>query len=653
MKKLLYLFMVLILVSCGSEKAANISTDSSKVALNAAKQTSTEASSMKISAQSIISQMEKGKYKEGELLVKFKSGIIGTSSLKLHQAVGASVSNRFTVVPNLEHVKLPAGVSVKDAILQYMSDPNVEYAEPNYIIGALDRKPNDTYFGNQWALLNTGSYANGTPGADISAPKAWDISTGSSSIVVAVLDTGIDYNHPDLVGNIWTNPGEVIGDENGDGCPGICGVDDDGDGKVDEDSLGRQPGGAGYTNDLKDDDDENGYIDDYKGWNFVGDNNDPMDDNGHGTHVAGIIGAVGDNGTGVAGVMWNVKLLPLKIMGADGTGNINDLIAAINYAVLLKNKGVNIKAMNASIGTAAYSQSFKDAIASANTAEILFIAAAGNGGGPLCGDGNANNNDLSPCYPASYNLPNIISVAATDQNDRIASFSNYGPTTVHVAAPGVYVLSTIPHDAYLDKDFNLGTSMAAPHVSGLAGLLFSYYDGNQNTKFDYSKVRNTILRCVDKKETLEGWIQKGGRINAYKAVASLLTPTNLSATATSPNQVSLSWSANATCEAMYKVERKTGEGDWEVRDTLQANSSSYIDDAVSPDTAYTYRVTAFNDISESFISNWQPVTTPKPESGGGGDGCTIGAKQNTLTAMADTAMLLIPLLVIALMRRRR
>src|SRR4030043_1247975 len=193
MKKILYLFLVLILVSCGSEKAANISTDTSNVALNIAKETSTETSSMKISAQSITSEMEKGKYKEGELLVKFKSGVIGISSSKIHQAVGASVIKRFNVVPNLERIKLPEGISVEKAILQYMSDPAVEYAEPNYIRCASSiTPPTDTYFNNQWALNNTGEYANGTKGADINALGAWGYTKGSHDITVAGLDSGID-----------------------------------------------------------------------------------------------------------------------------------------------------------------------------------------------------------------------------------------------------------------------------------------------------------------------------------------------------------------------------------------------------------------------------------------------------------------------------
>src|SRR4030042_5020261 len=222
MKKLFYLLMILFLAACGNEKIASISSDTSN---------SKVASSVKIDAQFILSQMEKGKYRDGELLVKFKSGVVKTSALKLHQTIRASVAKSFKIVPNLDLVKLPKGLSVKDAVMQYMSDPNVEYAEPNYIRRVLSKIPNDTYFKDQWALNNTGTYAAGTADADIDAPEAWDITTGDSGIIIAVLDTGIDYDHSDLVGNIWTNSGETD-------C--LDGLDDDG----------------------------NGYADDCKGWDF-------------------------------------------------------------------------------------------------------------------------------------------------------------------------------------------------------------------------------------------------------------------------------------------------------------------------------------------------------------------------------------------------
>jgi subtilisin family serine protease len=700
MKKSFYLLLAFILVSCGSEKTANIFLDTSN-------ENSKEISSIKITPQSIVSKMEKGKYKEGELLVKFKSGVIATSSLKLHQAVGASVTKRFNIIPNLEHVKLPKGLSVKDAIMQYMSDPNVEYAEPNYLIRVSDRIPNDAYFGKQWALLNTGQFANGTPGADISVPKAWDISTGDKDIIIAVIDSGIDYNHPDLVGNIWANLGET-------NCSD--GIDDDG----------------------------NHYVDDCKGWNFVGNNNDPMDDNEHGTHVAGIIGAVGNNSIGVAGVMWNVKLMPLKIIGADGTGDTAKEIAAIDYVISLKNRGVNIKAINASFSRSGdFSIPEQQALASANTAGLLFISAAGNGSGPFCDDGNANNNDVSPCYPASYNLPNIISVAATDRNDRLASFSNFGSSSVHVAAPGAFILSTVPTSILLNGyDFLYGTSMATAHVSGLAGLLWSYY-----TYFTPSQIRGMIMRYVDEKSTLESIYSKG-RINAYSALSALSRPTDLAFTPLSPTQISLTWKDNAKGEDGYKIGRKIAGGSYSLLTTLPKGSESHQDNnglidgtkyyyrvlayntipadsksaeisattslspptgltgtaissaevkltwednsksedgykiersisgddyvlirqlsgqnvttfndsGLNPSTTYSYRVMAFNSVApDSSPSNVVSVTTLSTagESNGGGGGCSIGVRQRTPTAFADLVVLLIPLIFIATLRRRK
>ena len=628
MKKLLYLLMSLVIVAaCGSDKTANISSD-----------TSGGIGSVKISAQSILSQAAKGNYKEGELLVKFKSDIVTASSQKVHQAVGSSVVKKYEIVPNLELVTLPKGLSVQEAIQQYMSDPNVEYAEPNYIIRA-SALPNDQYFRNQWALNNDGTYAGGTSGADIKAPSAWDITTGSSSVVIAVLDTGIDYNHQDLVGNIWTNTLDPI-------------------------SNPLQPF----------DDDQNSFPDDYIGWDFttceqfdeskkdvelieqeclktkLADNN-PMDGNGHGTHVAGIIGAVGNNGIGISGVMWKVKLMPIKVLNDDGVGQNSDLIEAINYLVSMKQRGANIRVINASLGGNQYSKAVEDSLWSAYAEGILFIAAAGNGGDDAIGD----NNDLAPFYPASYKPFNIISVAATDQDDRRVPFSNYGPNTVHVAAPGVYTFSTVPsgliQGGYGYLEFFAGTSMAAPHVAGLAGLLFSYYDGTHNTSLNNLQIHEIILRSVDMKPTLDGWIKTGGRINARSALSYLLTPTNLTAKSLLSGKVSLTWEDLATGEEGYKVERIT-DG---VIFSLIKDSSSFVDDSVSPGKSYTYRVRAFNNsiAAESFNSNVATIEVPQKRDGGGGGGCSIGAGQNTVTALADLTVLLIPLIFIAVMRRRR
>jgi subtilisin family serine protease len=607
MKKLLYLFLAIFLISCGSDQTANISSDSSS-----------SASSVKATADSIIAQMDNAEYAEGELLVKFKS-----SSRAAHRSVGATVVKSVKIVPNLEQVKLPDGVSVQDAIVQYMSNPDVEYAEPNYIRRAALTSPNDTYFKDQWGLINLGLYANGTADADIDAPEAWDISTGSDNVVIAVLDTGLDYHHSDLILNIWTNPGEP-------NC--INNVDNDG----------------------------NGYRDDCNGWDFVNNDNDPMDDNEHGTHVAGIIGAVGNNGTGITGVMWNVQLMPVKVLDSGGAGNDLDIIDGIEYAV---DNGAQI--INASLGGyGAFSWSLYNAIAAANTAGVLFVAAAGNG--DLGGDGIGDNNDLTPFYPASYSLylPNIISVAATDQDDIRVPFSNYGTSTVHVAAPGVYILSTIPQNLYsdmADKEFLEGTSMAAPHVSGLAGLLMSYY-----TTASHSQIRGMILRYVDVQPTLIDWIFTGGRINAYSAMSSLLAPTNLSIYAASSRQVSISWEDNATGEDGYIIERRTGNDPFTTVGTVGTNVESFNDNTVTPGTTYAYRISAYSSLpnpagtpapltGQSSYSTEFLVATPTGSADDDDDngGCSIGAHQNTPTAVANLAVILLPFIYIFLIRRRK
>ena len=616
--KIVYLFMVLFLVSCGSSTTSSLAPDSPK-----------GLSSPKVTVQSILSDMEKGRYKEGEVLVKFKSGTVASASLKTHQAVGATSLRKYTIVPNMEHLKLPEGLSVKDAIIHYMSDPNVEYAEPNYL-KVMNGMPNDTSFGNQWALHNTGQYASGTAGADIRAPLAWDFAIGSHAITIAVIDSGIDYNHPDLVNNIWSNTGESCTD----------GIDHDG----------------------------NGYINDCRGWNFVSDNKTPVDDLGHGTHVAGIIGAAGNNWLGVAGVMWHVKLMPLKVLNSSGSGTTSDVVSAIQYAV---SKGVKI--INASYGGFSYSQAEYNAISSANSQGVLFVASAGNGDPVACGELGkciGVNNDLTPMYPASYNLPNIISVAATDQNDKLASFSNFGFNSVDVAAPGVYILSTIPmsgtsqpflsfctNSLAVDYDFCGGTSQAAPHVSGVAGLLFGQYP-----HLSLHEVRGTILSYVDVLPSLNSWISTGGRINAFKAVFSLRYPTNLSATTLSSGEISLAWTDNAVGEAGYKVERRAPGGDFVQIAALGPDSSTYSDHGLAASTTYTYRVKAFNSVPvDTTYSNNASATTlapdapppPSSSNGGGSGGCSIGARQNTSTAMADLGVLLMPLLLIAILRRRR
>jgi subtilisin family serine protease len=585
MKKFIYIISALIislaLVSCGSNTTTSFSSPGATVTVS-------RAAPPKVTVQSVLAAAEKGRYREGELLVKFKPGIAGKTAASLHQTMGAAVENRFAVVPNLERVKLAAGMSVKDAIVRYMQDPNVEYAEPNYIGKVNATVPNDTYFNpQQWALRNTGTFASGTEGADIKMPETWDVIKGNSGFVVAVVDSGVDYHHPDLVNNVWTNTGETS-------C--VDGTDNE----------------------------ANGFIDDCRGWNFVDDNDDPMDDLGHGTHVSGIIGAMGNNGMGISGVMWNVKIMPVK--ACDSTTLFN-------------------------------------AVSAADSAGVLLTASAGNGSLDSLGD----NDDLSPVYPAAFNLPNIIAVAATDQNDRRATFSNFGPTSVHVAAPGVYVLSTIPstgiamsfssfctNSFVAGYDFCAGTSMAAPHDAGLAGLLESYYG-----HFTPSQIRGTILRYVDVLPTLQGWIQTGGRINAYRALTSLLPPSGLSATAPSSSRITLSWTDNATGEDGYRVERKTGTGAFAQIAELPANAGSYTDSGLSASTSYTYRVRAFNSIpADSLYSSEATATTSAGGSGattggGGGGGCSVGGRVNGPSAVADTFVMLAPFFMVIAMRTLR
>ncbi|MBI5675237.1 MAG: S8 family serine peptidase [Nitrospirae bacterium] len=540
--------------------------------------------------------------------------------------------------------------------------------------------PNDTYFfPNQWGMHNTGDYAYGYPDNDIDAPEAWSITypggnipEGSKNVVIAVIDTGIDYNHSDLVGNIWTNLKEQLGDYNDDGCPGVCGADDDGDGLIDE-AL-KVPGILAF------DDDENGYPDDIKGYDFYNTDNDPMDTVGHGTHVAGIVGAHGNNGEGVTGVMWRVKLMPLKIFDVETIAGKDEVIAAsdeniaeaIRYAV---DNGA--KVINASWGSLEYYRKVYDAIDYANTNGVLFVASAGNGREDGLGgiDFVGDNNDLFPHYPASFDLPNIISVAATDQRDQRVPFSNYGPLSVDIAAPGVYIWSTVPNWMSTFPDFGRletleGASMAAAHVSGLAGLLIGYYDGVQNTQFAHYDVRNTILRYVDWLSSLDGWIATNGRINAYKAVSSLLTPTGLTAKANPfkiPNpslpsdaiadspSITLSWADNATSyDRRYKIERRSDGNFVEIANDIGPDSTTYTDSAgLEPTTSYTYRIRVYNKIANSSYSEVAVAETLSDGEGipHGGGGCSITAGKDA--GRVDLLVMLLPVAAILTLIKRR
>jgi subtilisin family serine protease len=298
----------------------------------------------------------------------------------------------------------------------------------------------------------------------INASGAWNLSTGSTSVVVGVVDTGIDYSHPDLAANIWRNSGEIAGN----------GIDDD----------------------------HNGFTDDVYGYDFVNNDGNPMDDNSHGTHVSGTIAGVGNNSQGVAGVNWNASLMALKFLDANGSGYVSDAVRAINYATMMRSQyGVNVRVLNNSWGGGGFSSSLDAAIQASNNAGILFVAAAGN---------DAANNDASPHYPANYTSTNVISVAATDQNDRLASFSCYGATTVDLAAPGVSIYSTVINNRYATYS---GTSMATPHVTGVAALAWAY-----KPTATVAEIRNALLQGVDHLSALSGKVVTGGRLNAYNTL---------------------------------------------------------------------------------------------------------------------------------------
>ncbi|TDU81022.1 subtilase family protein [Prosthecobacter fusiformis] len=344
----------------------------------------------------------------------------------------------------------------------------VLYAEPDYIMSA-NTVPNDASFGDLWGMNNTGQNS-GLADADIDAPEAWTLSTGSHSVKVGVIDSGIDLTHPDLLTNLWTNPNEIAGN----------GIDDDG----------------------------NGYIDDTKGWDFVNDDAIPQDDNGHGTHCAGTIGAAGNNGTGVAGVNWAVSLIGLKFLNSAGNGSLSDAVEAITYSTAL---GVTLTSNSWSGGES--SQAMKAAIDAAGTAGILFIAAAGNSSSYV---------EYYPEYPGRYNSTNLISVVATTRQDTLADFSNYGPVSTDLGAPGQDIYSTARGGGY---KYDSGTSMACPHVAGACALLKAF-----RPSLTAQNIRDLILKTVDVIPALTGKTATGGRLNLHSALLAaddiLVTPGN-------------------------------------------------------------------------------------------------------------------------------
>lgn len=416
-----------------------------------------------------------------EVLVRFKPGVT------VEQIRAIASAHNDTLVDEIESVKGLAVIddldneSAQTVVAQYAAMGNVEYAEPNFEIKLDDpiqkvesreglyiepaaNQPNDPLFSEQWALNNSGA-DGGTKRADLDALKAWETTKGSDEVVVAVLDSGVDYNHVDLMSNMWSRPANL----------------------------------PAYA------DDELGEFNDINGYDANAEIRDPMDDNGHGTHCAGIIGAEGDNGEGIAGINWKVKIMPLKFLGRGGTGSTNDAIEAINYAIDRKKNGVNVRVISASWGSTSKSKALEDTIRAAGDAGILFVAAAGNDG---------SDNDRRPHYPSNYDLPNVISVAALDRTDNLASFSNYGVKTVHVAAPGKAIVSTWLGNDYREAS---GTSMATPYVSGVAALIIA-----SEPRISMKNLRERIIKTADKLDSLDGKVVSGGRVCAANALGNIV-----------------------------------------------------------------------------------------------------------------------------------
>ncbi|HLL70024.1 MAG TPA: S8 family serine peptidase [Pyrinomonadaceae bacterium] len=426
---------------------------------------------------------------DAEVIVRFRSGTSRETINRITEGLNDRLLDRFEFINNEAVIADEDGLSPETVAAEYRHLPEVEYAEPNFVIdldpaeteGAFDLEardddddddppvvrhpgeglqPNDPLFKEQWSLQNTGQRA-GTQGADVCATRAWGKTKGSRKIVVAVIDTGVDYTHQDLHNNIWT-----------------------------------RPAGLAPYEDL-----DLGAFDDRHGFDAADNDGDPMDDNGHGTHCAGIIGAEGDNSDGIAGVNWKVEIMPLKFLSRNGSGTTKDAIECINYVVARKRAGVNVRIISASWGSTARSRALGDAIKRAGDEGILFIAAAGN---------SSTNNDTRPHFPSNYDLPNVLSVAALTRNDVLARFSNYGAKTVHIGAPGAEIMSTWPANQYEEHS---GTSMATPVVSGVAALILSV-----NPDLSMTDLRRRLLDTVDKIPALDGKVSSGGRVNAARAV---------------------------------------------------------------------------------------------------------------------------------------
>jgi subtilisin family serine protease len=396
----------------------------------------------------------------GELLVRFDPSLSPSDRAEVRRRADTPVE-RALPLSGLQVVQVPGGADARSARADLERAAGVLYVEPNFT-RSFEATPNDPHFGLLWGLHNTGQTVGGTAGtadADIDAPEAWDVTTGSAATTVAIVDSGIDAGHPDLAPQMWSNPGES--------------------------GAGKETNGV--------DDDQNGYVDDYRGWDWASQDGDPDDENGHGTHVAGTVAARGNDGQGVTGVSWQARLMALRALDENGEGTVADVVDAYAYAAA---QGAPI--VNASLGATGFSFTEYDMLRS--LPGTLFVVAAGNDG---------ESNETNPHYPCSYDLANIVCVAASNNRDGLAGFSNYGATTVDLAAPGRSILSTWPGGyAYAS-----GTSMATPQVAGVAALVHSHLGGASA-----ATMRNALLAGVDAKPAFAGKTVTGGRLNAAQSL---------------------------------------------------------------------------------------------------------------------------------------
>ena len=500
-----------------------------------------------------VVQHASGGYAPDALLVKFRPSANASNKARARGLVNAIDKREFKIVKGLEKLKLKQGQSVNGAINRLQKLPFVEYAEPDYLV---QKATNDTYYGLLYAIDNTGQAvagSSGTPDADMDVVEAWNTQTGDPNLVIAVIDEGVQYNHPDLANNMWTNPGEIAGN----------GIDDDG----------------------------NGFVDDVYGYDFYSFDGDPMDEGGHGTHVAGTICAEANNAEGIVGVVHQCKIMALRFLGPDG-GYTSGGISSIDYAVQM---GATIS--NNSWGGGGFSQSLYDSIEAARQADHIFLAAAGNSG---------TNNDSRAHYPSNYTLPNVISVAATDNRDARASFSNYGATSVDIGAPGVDIASTYINSGY---SYLSGTSMATPNVTGVVALIRS-----ANPDWNYQQVIDHLYATARPVASLAGITTTGAIANAEAAVARVEPPTppaapsSLTATATSDSAIALVWTDNSDNETAFVIER-----DGQVLSTMTgSNATSFNDTGLAGATTYSYRVKARNSAGDSDWSGVAEATTDTP-----------------------------------------